>query len=171
MPITAQLAAAGPHLLKYLLTQSVASATASPLVALTFTNQANQATPDLRTDATTGRTNAGVTSAPLLGILRSRIDGFPMEGIAAAAQTQAQARARLASDQVGALLTDPHALSAELFVTPRGDAGVTSWSADASVDASGDPVVVVRTRTIPSTLPVANRRAILTIRCRHTINL
>ena len=175
--ITAQLAAASPHLLKYLLVHSVASASMSPTDVFTFTNQANQATPDLRTDATTGRTNARTASAPLLTIMRIRLDGDPLAGSAAAAQSQGQARARLASDQVGGLLTEPHQLSAELFITPRSDPGGRFWTADASVDASGDPIVIVRVQCLSGSvlggagLGPVGARAMLTIRCRHTADL
>lgn len=175
MPITATLAAASPFLLKYLLLASTASATASPALALTIGNAANAVTPDLRTDALTGRVNGGGVYSPLLAIMRARIDGYLPSGFAAAALTQAQARSLLASEAAGAfLLDDPHEISAEMDIYCRGVQGIGAggvagrvWSIDASVDASGDPVAVIRAA---SGLGQASSRAMLTIRCRHTID-
>lgn len=181
MPILVQLSAAGPHLLKYLLTTSVVSEGASPLLALTLGNDANAATPDLRTDALTGRTNGAGGLTPLLAIMRVRVDGYLPWALAAGALTQAQARALLLANEASAAAAaaaphnDGHAVSAEAFITPRGVQGPTTWAVDASVDASGDPVLVVRTRKHVGPFTGAgnsvNRFAVLTIRCRHTINL
>ena len=174
MPITAVLTVASPHMLRYLLLASTASATASPELALTIGNDA-AATPDLRTDATTGRTNGQVASAPLLSIIRSRIDGIPLEGVAAGVLTQNLARGRLNSDNSGPGSAEPHNLSAEMYIAPRGvtgrlagNTGPRQWTCDASVDVSGDPVAVVRA---VSGIGQGSSRAILTIRARHSMHL
>ena len=141
----------------------------------TFTNQVNQATPDLLTDALTGRTNGGGIAAPLLAIMRARRDGFLPQQFAAANLTQDQARAWLMSHGVvGGLIADSHAISAECFFTSRGDPGSLNWGVDASIAASGDPVLLVRSRQGGPFVAAGNtvtNRTILTIRCRHTVDL
>lgn len=183
MAITVQLAAATPFLLKYLLTHSVASASMSPTDVVQISNNANAVTPDLRTDAATGRTNGGGAVSPLLAIMRARVDGLVGQGFAAAALTQVQARAWLMSGAGSAagipngLRAESHSISAECFITPRSDPGGRRWSVDASIDASGDPVLLVRVACLSGSvlggagLGPVGARALLTIRCRHTFNL
>jgi len=175
MAITAALVEATGYMLKYLLTQDGVSAGSPTVDSFLVIPNNGGATPDLRTDALTGAAAEG--HGKLQEIIRARIDGYGP--IAAGALSQAQARALLSSDDAtNAVLTNRNIMSCQMYVTPRtqvGSGGVlvggqagsgAAWLCDATVDASGDPVVQVGT----ARRPPAVGTCYLTIHLRHSMD-
>lgn len=124
MAVSAALVEAGHNRLRYLITSTSTSADS---VTLTTTGAA---TPDLLTDSTYGPVKRCANAfASGLGIL------------AAGAKTQAQARAIWLANNSDTVLGNSKVPRCECSLGIS--AGTASWSVDASVDASGNPTVIV----------------------------
>ena len=142
MAITFSLVERTPYRLRYLCSQD-GVVNSPPQAADGFNTipNAGGVTPDLRTDALAGCTEAGADHTALLKIMRIRLDGLGF--IAAGAIVQARARALLLSDDNAQVtLTNLNMPRCFCEITPR--TGTICWTVDANVDGEGDPVVEVR---------------------------
>lgn len=161
MAVTFALVEATPFRLRYLVTRD----TEPPGAALpgevppgnlgTLPNDGGPS-PDLLTDLDASR-------GPLRSIIRARLDGIGT--IPPGALTQGQARAILLSDGTVSVGNDlvPRAI---VTIEPRTtDTGESAWTVDASVDAQGDPILIVT-----GAGGIANRLCYLDIHARHSLD-
>ena len=138
MAITFSLVESTPLHLRYLCTQD-GEVTSPPAAADGFNTIPNDAgaTADLQTDTLPFKSS-------LHDIMRARSTAYPP--LAAAALTQAQARALLlSSDAAAAVLTNEKINRCVCYIPPR--LGMIAWGVDANVDGAGDPVIEVRSAT------------------------
>lgn len=145
MAITFALIDSTANRLVYLCTQD--GVVSSPPVAAdgfaTIPNDAG-ATADLDTDSTLTAPNIdGVGGSPIRRPITARANGYG--AVAAAAFTQAQARAMFVVGAVAAVMTNHLIQRNRSFITPRSAA--IAWAVDWNVDGAGDPVCEVRSAT------------------------
>ena len=117
--------------------------------AVTIPNDAG-VSPDLQTDA-----EGGILKA----MMRARVNGYG--AFAAAALTQANARALLLSDDPANTFGTDNIARARCFLTTT--IGLANWGVDANVDGAGDPVLAV------TKAATAAGTAILYIQAGHTM--
>lgn len=144
MTVTAALISATKTQLAYLITHDGGAGD-----AVTIPNDAG-VSPDLQTDATGGILKA---------MMRARVNGYG--AFAAAALTQAQARALLQSNDPTSVFGTSNIMRARTWLTTT--TGLANWSVDANVDGGGDPVLAV------TKAATAAGTAILYIQAGHTM--